>query len=70
MRGCPIKLNGFFTKENLNVLPLGSYDSLIGIDWLEYHIDKVECYNKVVECVDEKGMPREFRGILQPISTR
>ena len=31
----PTWLNGILTKENLNVLPLGSYDSLVGMDWME-----------------------------------
>ena len=28
----PIELNGILTKEYLNVLPLGFYDALIGMD--------------------------------------
>ena len=39
---------------HLNVLPLGSYDVLIGMDWLEQHKSKVDCFNKVIECVDGK----------------
>ena len=35
MMECPIELNGHLTKGNLNVLPLGLYYSLIGIDLLE-----------------------------------
>ena len=31
---CPIELNGLLTKTNLDVLPLGFYDALIGIDRL------------------------------------
>ena len=29
---CPLELNGIFIRANLNILPLGSYDVLIGID--------------------------------------
>ena len=29
---CPFEMDGLFTKEYLNVLPLGSCDILIGID--------------------------------------
>jgi hypothetical protein len=43
----------------MNIFPLGSYDVVIGMDWMEHHITKSYCYNKVVECVDEKGMPSE-----------
>jgi hypothetical protein len=31
------------TKVYLNVLPLGSYDLLIGMDWLEKHAVVVNC---------------------------
>ena len=30
-----INLNGYQTKLNLNILPLGSYDVVVGMDWLE-----------------------------------
>lgn len=52
---------------HLNFFLLGSYDVLIGMDWLEQHKAKVYCFNKVVECVDGKGMPIEVRKIIQPI---
>jgi hypothetical protein len=32
---CPIDMNGLSTKVDVNIISLGSYDSLIGIDWLE-----------------------------------
>jgi LEA14-like dessication related protein len=31
----PIEMNGLKTKVNVNIIPLGSYDCLIGMDWLE-----------------------------------
>ena len=39
-------LNGFPTKLNLNMLPLGSYDILIGMDWLEQHHVMLDCLQK------------------------
>ena len=30
-------MNDFITHVDLNILPLGSYDMLIGMDWLEKH---------------------------------
>ena len=32
IKECEVNLNGFLTKVNLNILPLGSYDILIGMD--------------------------------------
>ena len=50
-----VELNGIFTKVCLNFLPLGSNDALIGMDWLERHRVKVDCYAKVLESIDEEG---------------
>ena len=32
VRDCEVNLNGFLTRINLNLLPLGSYDVVIGMD--------------------------------------
>ena len=42
---CPLVMNGLFTRVDVNVLPLGSYDILIGMDWLEAHRVKLDYYN-------------------------
>ena len=55
MKECPIELNGFLTNEKLNISLLGSCDALIGMDWLENHRDKVDCYAKIVEFCNEEG---------------
>jgi len=34
---CPIEIGGQQIKVNLNLLPLGSYHMLMGMDWLEIH---------------------------------
>jgi hypothetical protein len=64
---CPLEMNGLFTWENLNIFPLGSYDVLIGMDWLEAHQVKLDCYNKTFDCIDEDGNPRIVRGIPKEI---
>ena len=51
----PIELNGILTKVDLNILPLVSYDALIGMDWLEVYKAKLHCYDKVLESIDEEG---------------
>ena len=43
---CPLVMNGLFTCVDMNVVPLGSYDVLIGMDWLEYHRVKLDYYHK------------------------
>lgn len=63
MEEFPIELNGFLTTIDLNILPLGSYDVIIGMDWLEKKKSKVDCYDKVVECFDDEGRLNEVREI-------
>ena len=65
---CPFVMGGLATYANLNVLPLGSYDVLIVMDWLEAHRVKLNCYNKTFECMDEEGNPVVVKGIPKVIS--
>ena len=57
-------------KIDLNVLPPGSYDILIGMDWLEAHRVKLDYYNNTFECMDEEGNPVVVRGIPKVILVR
>ena len=52
VKECEVNMNGFLTKVNLNILPLGSYDILIGMDWLEQHYVMLDCLNKSTLCTD------------------
>ena len=66
----PLVLDGLVTNANLNVLPLGSYDILIRMDWLELHKVNLDCYNKNFECMDEEGNLSVVRGIPKVIFVR
>ena len=68
VKDCPIIMNGLSTKANVKILPLGSYDCLIGMDWLEKHHVFLDCYNKVVTCIDEEGKQGKIRGIPRSCS--
>ena len=46
-------MNGLVTCVDMNVLSLGSYDVLIGMDCLEAHGVKLDYYNNNFECMDE-----------------
>jgi hypothetical protein len=37
VKSCPVDMNGLSTWAELNILPLGSYEFLIGMDWLDQH---------------------------------
>ena len=64
---CPLVMDGLVTCVDLNVLPLGSYDVLIGMDWLEAHRVKLDCYNKTFECMNEEGNLIVVQGIPKVI---
>ena len=50
------------TAAHLNVLPLGSYNMFLGMDWLYLHRTKEDRYDKSIECVDDNGEPRVLQG--------
>jgi len=39
----------------LNVIPLGSYIMLLGMEWFYIHRTKVDFYDKVIEFLDDDG---------------
>jgi hypothetical protein len=67
---CQFIMSGLPTQVNLNILPLGSYDLLIGIDWLASHKTKLYCYNKKLECENEEGRKVTLQGIRKHVSVR
>ena len=54
----------------MNILPLGSYDLLIGMDWLEKKKALMNCWDKTLHCVDEEGKPFMLKGKPRSISVR
>ena len=67
---CLIDMNGLSTKVDVNIIPLGSYDCLIGMDWLEKHHDVLDCYNKTITCLDEEGHQSKIQGIPRVVAVR
>jgi hypothetical protein len=67
---CQFIVNELPTRAILNMLPLGSYDMLIGMDWLVSHKTKLDCYNKTLECEDEEGGKITLQGIQKHVSVR
>jgi hypothetical protein len=63
-------MDGFPTQATLNILPLGYYDLLIGIDWLDAYKTKLDCYHKTLECVNEEGRKITLQGIQKHVSLR
>jgi predicted aspartyl protease len=70
VKDCMITLDGMETSVDLNILPLGSYDIIIGVDWIEKHATIVNCKNKTFDCLDELGQNRIIKGIPRVVSVR
>jgi hypothetical protein len=50
--GCSTSLNGMNTRIDLNIIRLGSYAILVGMDWLDKHHVVLDCHNKTFTCLD------------------
>nr|GEU58198.1 reverse transcriptase domain-containing protein [Tanacetum cinerariifolium] len=48
LRGCTLALFSHMVKINLLPTRLGSYDVIVGMDWLSYHRAVIVCYEKIV----------------------
>jgi hypothetical protein len=70
VKSCLMDMNGLNTRENLNILPLGSYDYLIGMDWLDQHHAILYCHNKEFICLDEEGSLNKVQGIPRVVAIR
>eukprot|EP00253_Pinus_taeda_P011753 PITA_11753 len=70
INNCPLTIAGQQIVANLNVLPLGSYDVLIGMDWLEKHWSLINYKTKTINYKNEFGERQEIQGIKQPVQIR
>ena len=60
----------FKTQVKLNVLPLGSYDVLIGMDWLEKYQVVLNWFEKTFNFLDDKGERITVKRIPRKVSVR
>jgi hypothetical protein len=70
VKSCLIDMNGINTKVDLNILPLGSYDCVIGMDRLDQHQTLLYCHNKEFTFLDEEGKLRKVQGIPRVVTIR
>jgi hypothetical protein len=63
-------MNGVSSNALLNMIPLGSYNILNIMDWLDQHHSILDCHNKKFTCLDEEGKQRTSKGIPKTISIR
>eukprot|EP00253_Pinus_taeda_P019720 PITA_19720 len=67
INNCSLSIAGQPITTDLNVLPLGSYDILIGMDWLEKHWSLVNCKTKTIYYKDDLGQQQEVQGIKHTV---
>ena len=58
------------TRINLNLLPLGSGDMIINMDWMEKYKVVLNCFDKTFTYLVEHKVVRTVKGIPKPISMR
>jgi hypothetical protein len=70
VKTCLVDMNGLRMREDLNIIPLGSFDYLICIDWLDQHHVILDCYNKAFTCLDEEEKLMTIQGIPREVTAR
>ena len=63
-------MDQFETFVKLNVLPLGSYDILIGMDQLEQHRLVLNFFDKTFTCINNDGKSISVKGIPKKTAIR
>jgi len=67
---CKIDLGICSTKLKVYVTALGTYNLVIGMDWLEAHQAWVNCYGKIILCINDEGETIQIHGIKRKVSLR
>ncbi|GJS66897.1 putative reverse transcriptase domain-containing protein [Tanacetum coccineum] len=62
LRGCTLALFSHMFKIDLVPTRLGSFDVIVGIDWLSYHRSVIVCYDKIVHIPLSNGEILEIQG--------
>ncbi|GJS31189.1 putative reverse transcriptase domain-containing protein [Tanacetum coccineum] len=62
LRGCTLALFSHMFKIDLLPTRLGSFDVIVGMDWLSYHRAVIVCYEKIVRIPLPNGEILEIHG--------
>ena len=65
---CRVDLGVCVTQVKVYVTSLGTYDLIIGMNWLEEHRAFLDYYEKKVLFVDDKGKAIEIQSIKSKVS--
>ena len=67
---CVVDLGVCVTQVKVYVTTLGTYDLIIGMNWLEEHRAFLDCYGKKVLCINDNGEAIKIQGIKRKVSLR
>ena len=70
VKECAVVMDQFEIVVKLTVLPLGSYDLLIGMYWLKQHRVILNCYDKTFTCINNDGKPISVKGVPRKTTIR
>eukprot|EP00253_Pinus_taeda_P028908 PITA_28908 len=70
VRDCSVNIGGCHTKINLYSTTLGTYDLIVGMDWLESHKAILDCYNNTVLIRNDQGETKVIKGIRRDVTLR
>ena len=70
VKNCTVTMDQFETFVQVNVLPLGSYDILIGMDWLDQHRVVLNCFDKTFTFINNDGKLISVKGIPKKTAVR
>lgn len=70
VRAYASKLDGMPTASHLNILPLGSYSMILGMELLYLHRTKIDFYEKTIECLNDNGELIVLQGKKKSTSVR
>ena len=68
MEDCKVDLGVCSTKLKAYVTALGTYDLVIGMDWLESHHAWVDYFGKTILCTKDEGETIQIQGIKRKVS--
>jgi hypothetical protein len=70
VKSCLMDMNGLNTRPDLNILPLGSYDCIIGMDWLDQQHSILDFHNKEFTFLYEEGNLWKVKGIPKAVTIK
>jgi hypothetical protein len=70
VKSCPVDMKRLSMKDELNILPLGSYDCLIVMEWLDQHHALLDYRNKEFTWLNEEGNQKTVQGIPRDVVVR